>query len=83
MAHELAENPEIQARLREEIDNSIREEPLSYDSVVGMKYLDMVVSGKKHNINLKSIKRFPVKKSIISFIAFPLRCKINKAFIKT
>jgi len=45
MAHELAENPEIQARLREEIDNSISEEPLSYESVLRMKYLEIIVSG--------------------------------------
>jgi len=53
MAHELAENPEIQARLREEIDNSISEEPLSYESVLGMKYLEMVVSGKINFFNIK------------------------------
>ncbi|XP_065342833.1 uncharacterized protein LOC135941346 [Cloeon dipterum] len=44
LAHELAENPEVQERLREEVDATIQEGPLSYESVVGMKYLDMVIS---------------------------------------
>ncbi|CAB3362063.1 Hypothetical predicted protein [Cloeon dipterum] len=44
LAHELAENPEVQERLREEVDATIQEGPLSYESVMGMKYLDMVIS---------------------------------------
>lgn len=49
MAHELAENPEIQDKLREEIDQALNDDGLSYDSVMGMKYLDMIVSGKFAN----------------------------------
>jgi cytochrome P450 len=45
VAHELAENPEIQEKLREEIDQAIKDDGLSYDSVMGMKYMEMVVSG--------------------------------------
>jgi Cytochrome P450 len=44
-AHELAENPDIQERLRDEIDQAINGDGLSYDSVMGLKYLEMVVSG--------------------------------------
>ena len=48
MAHELAVNPEVQERLRDEIDAAILENEgqLKYESVQGMKYLDMVVCGK-------------------------------------
>lgn len=52
MAHELAENPEVQERLREEIDQAISDEGLSYDSVMGMKYLEMVVSGNLPTLNI-------------------------------
>ncbi|XP_065342834.1 uncharacterized protein LOC135941347 [Cloeon dipterum] len=44
LSHELAENQEVQERLREEVDATIQDGPLSYESVMGMKYLDMVVS---------------------------------------
>lgn len=47
MSFELAVNPDIQERLRKEIDD-VREElgskPLTYEAVQKMKYLDMVVS---------------------------------------
>ncbi|XP_026475344.1 cytochrome P450 9e2-like [Ctenocephalides felis] len=46
LTHELALHPEIQQRLQQEIDDicdSIEDKP-SYETVVHMKYLDMVVS---------------------------------------
>lgn len=44
MAHELASNPDVQAKLIEEIDESVRKngEP-TYESIANMIYLDMVV----------------------------------------
>lgn len=49
MSYELAANPDIQAKLREEIDEVAEETngKLTYESVLKMKYLDMVVCGKK------------------------------------
>jgi cytochrome P450 len=55
VAHELAENPEIQTKLREEIDQAINDDGLTYDSVMGMKYLEMVVSGSI-NIYMKLLR---------------------------
>lgn len=48
MVHELACHPDIQERLREEIDQAFEDcnENISYEKVMGLKYLDMVVSGK-------------------------------------
>lgn len=45
--YELALHPEIQDRLREEIDEiwSDRGKKLSYDAISQMKYMDMVISG--------------------------------------
>lgn len=51
-AYELAVNKDIQIRLQDEIDSVIAEEGnrLTYEGVVHkMKYLDMVVSGKKQS----------------------------------
>lgn len=47
MAYELALNPEIQERLRKEIDEAGEKcgGHLSYEDIKNMKYLDMVVSG--------------------------------------
>lgn len=48
MAYELALHPEIQDRLRREIELT-REECggiLNYESLMKMKYMDMIVSGK-------------------------------------
>lgn len=47
-AYELAINPDIQKRLQEEIDTTFLEcgGKLTYESLMKMKYLDMVVSGK-------------------------------------
>lgn len=46
MAHELAANPDIQERLRREIDEYYEKnnDEITYDTVSEMKYLDMVVS---------------------------------------
>ena len=46
-AHELAENPEVQKRLQEEIDAIVEEEKgITYEGVMHkMKYLDMVLNG--------------------------------------
>ncbi|KAL7302463.1 hypothetical protein TKK_0005111 [Trichogramma kaykai] len=46
VCHELAVNPEIQERLRAEVDAHYGEydRRITYDSLVGMKYLDMVMS---------------------------------------
>lgn len=46
--YELAVNPEIQTKLRVEIDSSLRKHgsKLDYESVEDMPYMDMVISGK-------------------------------------
>jgi cytochrome P450 family 9 len=46
----LAMNPDIQSRLQDEIDQTLKEYggTLTYEGVHGMKYLDMVVSGILH-----------------------------------
>ena len=46
--YELALNPEIQEITRQDILDSVEkyDGKLTYDAVLGMKYLDMVVSGK-------------------------------------
>lgn len=54
IAHELAVNPDVQKRLQQEIDATLEKcegEP-TYELVMGMKYLDMVVSGKLNHILL-------------------------------
>lgn len=45
--YELALNPDIQSRLREEIEETIKtfNEKLTYEGLLEMKYLDAVVSG--------------------------------------
>lgn len=54
-AYELALNPEIQKRLQNEVDENFEKcnGEVTYECLMGMKYLDMVVSGKlclvKHN----------------------------------
>jgi cytochrome P450 family 9 len=49
VAYELAMNPDIQERLRQEVDE-VQEElngkPLKYEILQGMKYLDCVISGR-------------------------------------
>lgn len=49
MAHELAANPDVQKKLQHEIDN-VRQRygsKIPYEGVLGMKYLDQVVSGER------------------------------------
>src|SRR5699024_5546262 len=49
MAHELAVNPQVQEKLKREVDET-REKcdgKITYEDVTTMKYLDMVVSGIK------------------------------------
>lgn len=48
--YELALNPDIQERLREEIQSTINDE-VTYDLVIGMKYLNMVVN--------ESLRKYP------------------------
>lgn len=42
--YELAVNPDVQRKLRDEIDEE-SDEKLTYEAIVRMKYMDMVVSG--------------------------------------
>lgn len=46
-AHELSVNPDVQSRLREEIDETFErtEGNITYEDIIGMKYIDMVISG--------------------------------------
>lgn len=48
VAHELAENSEIQKKLQQKIDEILIENDrkVTYDNIVKLKYLDMVFSGK-------------------------------------
>lgn len=48
MSNELAMNPDIQKRLQEEIDRTLKhcDGKITYEALVKMKYLDMVLSGK-------------------------------------
>lgn len=45
--YELAVNPDVQRKLRDEIDETFQEngKKLTYDVIVKMKYIDMVISG--------------------------------------
>jgi hypothetical protein len=47
-SHLLAVHPDVQTRLQEEIDETLKEHDgkFTYEMVHGMKYLDMVVSGE-------------------------------------
>lgn len=46
-SYELALNPDIQERLREEIHETLREcnGKITYEALINMKYMDMVVAG--------------------------------------
>ena len=46
MAHELAANPDVQERLINEVDETVEvcQEKLTYEALLSMKYMDMVVS---------------------------------------
>jgi hypothetical protein len=52
VSHQLAVHPDIQSRLQEEVDRTLDEHggKFTYEAVHGMKYLDMVVSGRKKHI---------------------------------
>lgn len=47
--YELAMNPEVQEKLRQEVDETLKggRGTVDYDNLTKMKYLDMVISGKK------------------------------------
>jgi cytochrome P450 len=47
-SHLLAVHPDVQTRLQEEIDKTLKEHEgkLTYEVIHSMKYLDMVVSGE-------------------------------------
>lgn len=48
MANELAQNEDVQRKLQNEIDETIENldgKELTYDALMKMKYLDMVISG--------------------------------------
>jgi len=51
--HLLATHPDVQSRLQEEIDMTLKKDGgnLTYEAVHGMKYLDMVVSGMAQKIS--------------------------------
>jgi hypothetical protein len=57
LGHELALNPEIQKRLQDEIDEIVKDKGsiLDYNTLVRLKYMDMVVSGLCMYIFLISI----------------------------
>lgn len=47
MCHELAINPDVQQRLYEEInaiESTLKDEPVTYENIQSLKYMDMVVS---------------------------------------
>jgi deoxycytidine triphosphate deaminase len=50
-SHQLAVHLEVQARLQQEIDETLQENgrKLTYEALHNMKYLDMVVNGERNN----------------------------------
>jgi cytochrome P450 family 9 len=56
-SHQLATHPDIQSRLQEEIDMTLKKDGgnLTYETVLGMKYLDMVISGMGKNISCRIV----------------------------
>ncbi|KAK5641808.1 hypothetical protein RI129_010355 [Pyrocoelia pectoralis] len=82
MAHELAVNPDVQKKLQNEIDEVLKrsDEKITYETLLSMKYLDMVVSetlrmwppgvavericGKDYIIHTDNGKRFTLKKGV-------------------
>lgn len=49
MSYELALNPNIQDKLRKEVDDvltKMKGNPITYDAIHEMKYMDSVMSGK-------------------------------------
>lgn len=55
VSHELIVNEDIQRKLQEEIDETFRkcEGKLTYEALMKMKYLDMVINGKVLSLNFK------------------------------
>ncbi|KAB0794254.1 hypothetical protein PPYR_13874 [Photinus pyralis] len=53
LAYELAVNPDIQVRLKEEIDDTLREcnGSLTYEAIMNMRYMDMVI--------LETLRKWP------------------------
>lgn len=53
LAYELCVDQDIQNRLREEIEETSENcnNKLTYEALVGMKYMDMVVTGKKETVS--------------------------------
>ncbi len=47
--YELALNPDVQNKLREEILKTQKCSGLNYETVSGLSYLDMVLSGEEHS----------------------------------
>nr|XP_023014564.1 cytochrome P450 9e2-like [Leptinotarsa decemlineata] len=49
MSHELAVHPDIQTKLRDEIEETLAEcgGEVTYEAILKMKYMDMVISGEK------------------------------------
>nr|CAH7744913.1 unnamed protein product [Callosobruchus chinensis] len=64
VAHELVENPDVQSRLRDEIMETRAQYhgKLSYEALLKMKYMDMVISGRKEK------KRKMASAVLITFI---------------
>lgn len=58
MAYELAINADVQARLRAEITD--HDGPITYEAILQMKYLDMVISGNLSHFNRIQVEIFPV-----------------------
>jgi cytochrome P450 family 9 len=48
MSYELGANPDVQEKLRQEIDETLQNcnGKLTYEALMNMKYMDMVTSGK-------------------------------------
>ncbi|XP_014477701.1 PREDICTED: cytochrome P450 9e2-like [Dinoponera quadriceps] len=69
IAHELAANPDVQAKLRQEIDEALEDskEKVTYETINHLKYMDMVIS--------ETLRLYPpvvfVERECESFYEFP------------
>ncbi|KAK5640999.1 hypothetical protein RI129_009546 [Pyrocoelia pectoralis] len=74
--YELALNPDIQERLREEIEDGVKlsNGEITYDNLMGMQFLDMVISDPEliKKIMVKEFETFPEHRPFISSDADPL-----------